>query len=196
MSETTDLLSAINMDVLLALARKLGVPYAAARKPELIVALDRWIQGDVQRIVDHLSDSEKQLLAELVYAEGHVDAVRFAAKYGVACPLPNGRAYPRSKASPLLLFIGDQYRPGRMPDSVKKALRAIIQKPAAASVTAAGSLSPTYVLPENRYERTSRPIHVYESERTVFPELRSVLKLVQAGKLQVTEKAAGRLKLP
>ena len=34
----------------------------------------------------------------------------------------------------------------------------------------------------------ARPIHIYEGERIVFAELRSVLKLVQAGKLKVTDK--------
>jgi hypothetical protein len=189
MSETTDLLSAINMDILLALARKLGAPYAAARKPELIAALDQWIHGSVQRIVDHLSDAEKTLLAEMAYGDGQVDAVRFAARYGVPCPLPCGKSYPPSKASPLILFIGDGYGPRRLPASVKQALRAVIQKPAAASVPAAGSLPAIHVPPENWRKRTSRPIHVHESERIVFPELRSVLKLVQAGKLKVTEKS-------
>ena len=150
MSETTDLLAGINADVLLALARKLGAPATATRKPELIVALDQLVHGDTQRILDHLSDAEKQLLAEAACSDGGVDTVRFAAKYGVKCPLPARHVYPPSTASPLLLFIGDQYGPRRLPDSVAKVLRTLLEEPAAVKVTATDSLPAVYAPPSNR----------------------------------------------
>ena len=188
MSETTDLLAGINADVLLALARKLGAPATATRKPELIAALDQLVHGDIRRILDHLSDAERKLVAEAAYGGGGVDTVRFAAKYGIECPLPR-HVYPPSTASPLLLLIGDQYGPRRLPDSVAKVLRTLLEEPAAVKVTATDSLPAVYAPPSNRRTQTPRPIHAYESERTVFLELRSVLKLVHAGKLKVTDKS-------
>src|SRR6266567_787927 len=187
MSETTDLLETINADVLAALARRLGARNASTRKPDTIAALDQMIHGDVQRILDHLSDIEKKLLAEIAYGDGLVNTPRFTAKYGVACPLPNGR-HP-SEASPLLLFIGDMYHLRELPASAATALRAAMPKPAPAIVATVDSVPDTYVLPDNWRKSANRPIHVYESERTVFPELRSVLKLVQAGKLKVADKS-------
>jgi hypothetical protein len=187
MSETTDLLETINADVLAALARRLGARNTSTRKPETIAALDQMIHGDVQRILAHLSDIEKKLLAEIAYGDGLVNTAHFTAKYGVACPLPNGRR--PSQASPLLLFIGDMYSLRELPASVAMALRAAIPKPAPATVATVDSVPDVYVIPDNWRKKANRPIHVYESERTVFPELRSVLKLVQAGKLKVADKS-------
>src|SRR5216684_190869 len=132
MSETTDLLWTINADVLAALARRLGARNTSTRKPDTIDALDQMIHGGVQRILDHLSDIEKKLLAEIAYGDGLVNTARFTAKYGVACPLPSGRR--PSEASPLLLFIGDMYSLRELPASAATALRAAMPKPAPAIV--------------------------------------------------------------
>ena len=131
MSETTELLYGLNADVLNALARKLGAPCASTRKPDVIAALDGLIHGNVQRILEHLSETERQLLAEAAFGDGCVYAQRFAAKYEVACPLPSAQVYPTSQASPLLLLIGDRYGPLRLPASVAKVLRSVLYEPAA-----------------------------------------------------------------
>lgn len=189
MSETSDLLSGLNADVLNALARKLGVPCASTRKPDVIAALDMLIHGNAQQILDHLSATEQQLLAEAAFGDGSVHAERFAAKYGVACPLPIAHVYPPSKASALLVFIGGQYGPLRLPASVAKVLRSVLCEPAAATVAVTDSLPALYFPPENWRKRASRPLHIHEGERIVFPELRQILKLVQAGKLKVADKS-------
>ena len=80
MSETSDLLSGLNADVLNALARKLGARCASTRKLDLIAALDRLIHSNAQQILDHLSETERQLLAEAAFGDGRVHAERFAAK--------------------------------------------------------------------------------------------------------------------
>ena len=189
MSETTELLYGLNADVLNALARKLGTPCASTRKLDVIAALDGLIHGNVRRILDHLSETERQLLAEAAFGDGRVYPDRFAAKYGVACPLPNAQVYPTSQASPLLLFVGDRYGPLRLPDSVAKVLRSVLCEPTAATVDATDSLPAEYSPPENWRKRATRPIHIHEGERIVFPELRQILKLVQAGKLKVADKS-------
>ena len=189
MSETSDLLSGLNADVLNALARKLGARCASTRKLDLIAALDRLIHSNAQQILDHLSETERQLLAEAAFGDGRVHAERFAAKYGVACPLPAAEVYPVSKASVLLLFIGGKYGPLRLPDSVTKVLRSVLCEPAAATVKVIDSLPALYSPPDNWRKRASRPIHIHEGEQIVFPELRQILKLVQAGKLKVADKS-------
>jgi hypothetical protein len=44
------------------------------------------LHGNAQQILDHLSATERQLLAEAASGDGSMHAERFAAKYGVACP--------------------------------------------------------------------------------------------------------------
>jgi hypothetical protein len=52
------------------------------------------------------------------------------------------------------------------------------------------TLPEEYTPPKDGWrEPEVRSIHIHEGERIAFPELRSVLKLVQAGKLRVTDKA-------
>src|SRR5947208_168867 len=94
-------------------------------------------------------------------------------------PCPRRRRKERSGSPPRVL-IGDGYGPRRLPDSVAKVLRTLLEEPAAVKVTATDSLPAVYAPPQNGRAQTPRPIHVYESERTVFLELRSVLKLVHA----------------
>lgn len=189
MSETGELLFGLNADVLNALARKLAVPCASTRKPDVIAALDGLIHGDVQRILGRLSETKLRLLAEAAFGDGRVYPERFAAKYGVACPLPTAHVYPPSNSSLLLVFLGDRHGPLRLPASVAKVLRSVLCEPAAATVAATGSLPAEYSPPENWRKLASRPIHIFEGERTVFPELRQTLKLVQAGKLKVADKS-------
>jgi hypothetical protein len=189
MSETSDLLSGLNADVLNALARKLGAHCASTRKPDAIAALDGLIHGNVQRVLDHLSATERQLLAEAAFGDGRVHAQRFAAKYGVACPLPAAEVYPVSKASVLLLFIGGKYGPLRLPASVAKVLRSALCEPAVATLEVTDSLPAEYSPPQSWRKSASRPIHIHDGERIVFPELRQILKLVQAGKLKVADKS-------
>src|SRR5450759_4189181 len=94
MTETTELLSRLNADLLNALARQVGIPKHVTRKPELIAELDLFLRERLHDLVGILSDSEKKLLAEAAHDGGYVDPVRFTAKYGIACPLPKAHVYP------------------------------------------------------------------------------------------------------
>jgi hypothetical protein len=179
MSETTDLLGSLNAPVLKALARKLGASSSITRHEDLVATLDHLIQTDVRRIVDCLPDAERKLAAEAAYNDGEIDSLRFAAKYGIPCPLPSTRVHPPSNASPLLLLIGGEYGTRRMPGSVANSLRAILEKPPAARIATVETLPSVY---------QDRPVQVFEGERAVFAELRSVLRLVQAGKVRLTGK--------
>jgi hypothetical protein len=183
MTETTELFSCINADVLNALARQLGVPKHITRKPDLIAELDLFVRERLRELVGILSDIEKKLLAEAAHNGGYVDPVRFTAKYGVACPLP--KAYPRSDISPMLLLVGGEYGSRQVPAQIAKQLRTILAKPAAVNVTITENLPLVYVPDKENWQRT---VHVHQSERIALAELRCVLRLVQAGKLKLTDK--------
>ncbi len=189
MREVTELLLSLNADVLKALARRLGLSKTLTRKADLVAELDRYLRESLRDLLRHLSEPEKNLLAETAYNDGEVDPLRFQAKYGMECPLPERPSYGATKDSPLLLLLGDRYGPCELPPRLAEQLRAILDKPAEVTVRLTESLPAVYDPPKSWRERAARPIHVHEGERIVFAELRSVLRLVQAGKLKVTDKA-------
>lgn len=189
-TETTELLSRLNADVLNALARQMGIPKHVTRKPDLIAELDRFVHERLRDLLDILSDTEKQLLAEAAHDGGYIDPVRFVAKYGVACPLPKAHVYPRSNVSPMLLLVGDEYGVRQLPATIAEQLRTILAKPAKVQVKVTEDLPAAYVPEANWRKAPERPVHVHEGQRIAFPELRCVLRLVQAGKLRLTDKGS------
>jgi hypothetical protein len=188
MGEVVELLCSLNREVLTALARKLGLPKTVTHKADLVNELDRYVSEKLRDLVNHCSDAEKKLLAEAAHNDGHVDPHGFQAKYGVACPVPSNPGYRCADASPLLVLIGHEYNRRQLPAPVAKRLRAILEKPPEAGVKVVGNIPPVYLPPQNWRKQAERAIHVHEAEPIVFPELRSVLRLVQAGKLKVTDK--------
>ena len=188
MPTTTELLPTLNADVLKALARQLGLAKTVTRKPELIAELDCYVRENLPNLLAHCSVTEKQLLAEAAHNKGRVDPTAFRAKYGVACPLPENPHWASTK-TPLFLLLDYQYEMWNMPPSIAERLRALLEKPAKVTIEVVDTLPANYTPPEERWRKPeARPIHIHEGERIVFAELRSVLKLVQAGKVRVTDK--------
>jgi hypothetical protein len=188
MATTTELLPNLNANVLKAFARQLALPKTLTRKPELITELDRYVRENLSNLLAHCSVTEKQLLAEAAHNSGRVDPIAFRAKYGKACPLPDN-PYWGTTITLLLLLLEYQGGEWKMPPSIGERVRGLLEKPAPAAIQVVGNLPKEYTPPQETWRKAApRPIHVHEGERIVFPELRSVLKLVQAGKLKVTDK--------
>jgi len=188
MPTTTELLPTLNADVLKALARQLGLAKTVTRKPELIAELDCYVRENLHNLLAHCSVTEKQLLAEAAHSKGWVDPTAFRAKYGVACPLPEN---PRWASTKTLLFLLLDYQGGvwQMPHSIAERLGVLVEKPAPVTIQVVETLPTNYTPPEERWRKpAARPIQIHEGERIVFAELRCVMKLVQAGKLKVTDK--------
>jgi hypothetical protein len=189
MGEVAELLCSLNREVLTALARKFGLPKTVTHKSDLVNELDRYVSEKLRDLVNHCSETEKKLLAEAAHNHGEVNPLGFRAKYGVACPIPANPGYRCADVSPLLVLIGHEYNRRPLPARVAERLRAILEKPPEAGVKAVENIPPVYLPPTKWRKLAERPIHVHAAEPIVFPELRSVLRLVQAGKLKVTEKA-------
>jgi hypothetical protein len=185
MSETRELLSSLNADVLRALARQFGpMPSTAPNKSELIQALDALLGNELPRVLEQLSDVERKYLAELAYGSD-LSGLRFEAKYGVKAPSPSSYSYSRSYSALLLFLGGYGYQQG-LPPPLAKGVREHLEPPASARLATTSELPDTF---QSETDQEARPIHVYEGERTAFSDLRSVLQLVQAGKLKVAEKS-------
>jgi hypothetical protein len=188
MPTTTELLPTLNADVLKALARQLGLAKTITRKPELIAELDGYVREHLPNLLAHCSETEKQLLAEAAHNRGSINPTAFRAKYGVACPLPENPCWGSTKTL-LLLLLDYQDGVWKMPPSIADQLRMLFEKPASVAIQVVETFPTDYKPPELGWRKPiARPIHIHEGERIVFAELRSVLKLVQAGKLKVTDK--------
>jgi hypothetical protein len=181
-----NILLSINFDVLNALARKLQVPKPHAKKMDLVNALNSYLNDNMGKVVNHLSEVERKLLSEAAYSDGSIDPIGFTAKYGQACPVPDAYVYPPSKASPLVLLFGAGYGPKWLAPKLAEQLRTVLNKPAEPRLCITEKLPATY-LPQQAgwHSAMERPIHIHEGEKTVFFELRSVLKLVRAEKIKV-----------
>jgi hypothetical protein len=186
--ELTELLGTLNADVLNALAGRLGVSNGVRRKAEVINQLTTYLNNNLRDLVSRISEAERKLLAEAAYHGGEVDKAGFEAKYGAPCPMPSPSSYRRSDHSLLLLLFGGGYGERRVPEPLAARLRTILDAPAQATVQTVETPPSMYVPPKERWrEPDQRPVRIHEGENIVFPELRAVLKLAQAGKLKVTD---------
>ncbi len=181
----------INVDVLKKLARLLDLPKSLTRKGDLIDALAEKVEDDLPGVLEHMAESERLLVAEAAHRNGRVNPKVFSAKYGIPCPLPDRWMRLETTKLTALMFQTNALDVYEVPDELAKALKKLLAQPAPAEVKITDNLPSSYH-PPKRYEHSPdqppRPIHVFGGEKTVFSELRRVLRLVQTGKIKVTEK--------
>lgn len=185
------ILEEMNVDVLKALARKMDLPKSLTRKGDLIEAMARKVEKDLQGVLNYMSNIERLLLAEAAFHDGRINPSVFSSKYGISAPLPNPWMRPDQALLTALMFQRNTLNIYEIPKELIKALQDFLPQPVPAKVKTVDSLPASY-LPPKRYSRSldqpPRPIHIHEGERVVFTELRRVLRLVQAGKVKVTDK--------
>ncbi|MBM4354456.1 MAG: hypothetical protein FJ109_11805 [Deltaproteobacteria bacterium] len=168
----------------------------AGRKDDLVATIMRHLDGEGLRTawqgLDHL---QRAAVAEVV----HSDSTRFnhdmfRAKYGRG---PNWGdedqyGYRRRPSALCLFFFGNV-----MPDDIKARLKAFVPQPAKTEVKTLAELPATYDIPytvrnykanttEEKHETV--PLTLRESEGAAQRELLSVLRLVDSGKISVSDK--------
>jgi len=187
----TKILEDLNVDVLKVLARKMGLPKSLTRKGDLVEAMARKVENDLQGVLNYMPNAELLLLAEAAFHNGRINPSVFSSKYGIPAPLPNPWMRSDQAVLTALMFQRNTLNIYEVPKELIKALRDLLPQPAPAKVKTIDSPPALYV-PPKRYshsrDQTPRPIRVHEGERVVFKELRCVLRLVQAGKIKVTDK--------
>ena len=84
-----------------------------------------------------------------------------------------------------------------MPDDLKERLKAFVPRPAEAKIKTITELPAAYDLPYSRWNSKTRtkekgteevPLKVHETERPAQRELLSILRLVDSGKVSVSDK--------
>ncbi|MBN2384646.1 helicase-associated domain-containing protein [bacterium] len=168
----------------------------SGRKDDLIAVLLRYMSGENLRKVwaklDHL---QKAAIAEVVHSsKNFLDSFNFYAKYGDD---PNWGTYSKYNElvtpTPLCLFFSN----GIMADDLKARLKAFVPPPRAARLNTLATLPDKYQQPYEKYnwktEKTKTyydelVLTIHETETTAQHELLAVLRLVDAGKVSISDK--------
>ena len=167
------------------------------RKGDIAAVIMRHLDGArLKTVWQSLDELQRAAVAEVVHSSStQFPADRFRAKYGRG---PNwGTAdkygYRRSPSALGFFFYGS----GVMPDDLKARLKAFVPKPAEAKIRTLAELPAAHDLPYSRWNPKTRtqeegteevPLAVHETELIAQRELLSVLRLVDSGKVAVSDK--------
>jgi hypothetical protein len=167
------------------------------RKADLAAAIMRHLDGERLRTIWQCLDGlQRAAVAEVVHSSStQFFADRFHAKYGQD---PNwgtsdAHGYHRSPSALGFFFYGN----GVMPADLKERLKAFVPPPVEAKINTLAALPAAYDLPYTRWNSKTKtqekgtedvPLTVRETERAAQRELLSVLRLVDAGKVAVSDK--------
>jgi hypothetical protein len=168
------------------------------RKGDLVEFIMRYLEGNgLQTVWRGLDELQRAAVAEVVHSEeDYFQPNLFHAKYGRHPVWESGgeNRYHRTP-SPLRFFF---YK-GVMPQDLKERLKAFVAPPAQAKIASSDSLPAVHYIPyeqwnsaksayEKKTEASSSPMTVHERERAAQRELISVLRLIDAGKIAVSDK--------
>jgi hypothetical protein len=167
------------------------------RKADLAAVIMRHLDGERLRTVwQCLDELQRAAVAEVVHSSGtQFFADRFRAKYGRD---PNwGTAdkygYHRSPSALGFFFFGSSV----MPADLKIRLKAFVPPPVEVEIKTLDQIPAACDLPYTHWNAKTKteekgteavPLTVHETERTAQRELLSVLRLVDAGKVAVSDK--------
>jgi hypothetical protein len=172
-------------------------PSLPARKGDLVALLVSRMEGDGLRgLWERLGELEQAAVAEAVHApDRRCDPDRFRAKYGRDPDWGSADRWGRRSSESLLaLFIHDRVVPG---DLVAR-LEAFVPPPARAAIDSVNDLPVAVERPIVRHNHKtggsessteSVPLVVGERDRAAHAELTAVLRLIDTGKVAVTDKA-------
>lgn len=170
---------------------------APSRKADIAAVIIRHLEGEGLRSVwEGLDELQRAAVAEVVHADSpRFNAGQFRAKYGKDPDWGSEEDSFRShqKPSALRFFF---YR-NAMPADMKARLKAFVPPPRQATIAVLDQLPAAYDRPFERWNQQRRtrengaeavPLVVRETERAAQRELFAVLRLVDAGKVAVSDK--------
>lgn len=166
------------------------------RKADIAAVIKRHLDGErLQAVWRGLDDLQRAAVAEVVHSSStQFLAGRFAAKYGRSPDwgTVDTSGYLRSP-SPLAFF----FYSGVMPDDLKARLEAFVPKPTEVKIKTLPELPAAYVQPWSSWNpKTKRqehstvevPLSVHKTELTAQRELLAMLRLIDSGKVAVSDK--------
>ena len=184
MSTLKETLNRLTVDQLKALMAWLPEAPRAGRKDELVERIQQNLSGDkLHALWDRLDELQRLAVAETAHSpEGVFQPGRFRAKYG---RLPNfvvtdkrhayGLGYGPPTALALFLYAEDDQR--RLPGDLQERLRTFVPTPAAVTL-------------RSRVHLEDETLVVRHCEREALADLPVLLRLVDQGKVQTSDKTA------
>lgn len=165
------------------------------RKAELVTLIHHQIKERLLQLFEYLTPLQKAAVAEVVHsASGQFDEAGFRAKYGEAPDWGQISPYgDLEQPSYLCLFIYD----GQIPRDLKDLLKAFVPAPRAARVHSVDTLPATVSPQKHKYHDAANnreidsegiPLILCETERAAQHDVHAVLRLIDAGKIRVSEK--------
>ncbi len=177
-----------------------------ARKADLIAFILRHTDGELGRLRQVEDDPLQALwrkldafqqaaVAETVHGpDSRLDVERFQAKYGRAPDLSKVDLYTyRQPISLLSLFIHD----GIMPDDLRRRFKSFVPKPEPVRLSPQNEIPAEWTLTDQEWDEKTRkrkacqrivPIAQRLTERAAVHDLKAILRLIDAGKLAVSDK--------
>ena len=177
-----------------------------ARKADLIAFILRHTDSELGRLRQVEDDPLQALwrkldafqqaaVAETVHGpDSRLDVERFRAKYGRAPDLSKVDLYTyRQPISLLSLFIHD----GIMPDDLRRRFKSFVPKPEPVRLSPQNEIPAEWTLTDQEWDEKTRksktcqrivPIAQRLTERAAVHDLKAILRLIDAGKLAVSDK--------
>jgi hypothetical protein len=163
------------------------------RKADIINAILQEVEGaKIRQIWHRLDELQKSAIAEVVHASTNdYRADSFVAKYGHKPNFGTGdRFSSRYKPSLLSLF----FYQGVMPSELKQSLKAFVPKPKATYLQNVSDTIPdTFLVRQQQFwndQEYEVPLTVCAMEQVAQKDLLSVLRLIQSGKVSVSDKTS------
>ena len=157
------------------------------RKADLAAVIMRHLGGErLHTVWQSLDELQRAAVAEVVHSSSTAfNADRFRAKYG-RDPIwgTDDKGGYRRRPSALGFFF---YSNGMMPSDLKRRLKEFVPPPAAAEIETLAGLPAACDLPWEKGTKAV-PLTLRENERTAQREMLSILRLVDAGKVAVSDK--------
>lgn len=184
----------LNGDLLKGWLKRAGISMKGyTRKDQFADLIENDLKQGLPAALGRMGQAERDFLAECVHRGQVISAATFSAKYGVACPQPSRYHSYRGDVEWLTPFIvreptynGVDLK--SIPRDLVEPLRAVLPAPGKVQVRLSGTIPKTWTNDrEGRGGGPQRTVHLFESERIGPAELDRVLRLVQGGKVKVTD---------
>lgn len=184
------------VEQLKALASLLAAGSIPPRKAELVSYVQQRLQGEsLRRLWEQCDRTQQAVISEVVHsADDQYQQARFVSKYGKEPVWSTGGRYSSNyKPSILGLF----FYSFTLPQDLKAQLKAFVPPPEPTRIQSVESLPNTLCRTEKEYgystrKRKSRPVelplHIRETESSARRELQTILRLVDLGKVTISDK--------
>ncbi len=184
------------VDQLKVLANLLPAGKVPTRKAELVDYVHQQLQGEsLKRLWQQCDRLQQAVISEVVYgADGRYQEARFVSKYGEKPKWGTGDRYSYSYKPSLLALFFYSYT---MPQDLKAQMKAFVPPPEPTRIQSIESLPTTLSRTERGYDPSNRkqidraielPLLSQETELIARRDLQTVLRLVDLGKVAISDK--------